>query len=103
VTDEARLVRLDAETGEVVWTADMPFFVNERPKRRKAIHAHFGPVLAGGRVAVVSSDGLLRLFDPADGRMLATAQIPGGAAAAPALAGGALYVVSRNGQLHAFR
>jgi outer membrane protein assembly factor BamB len=103
VTDEARLVRLDAETGEVVWTADMPFFVNERPKRRKAIHAHFGPVLAGGRVAVVSSDGLLRLFDPADGRMLATAEIPGGAAAAPALAGGALFVVSRNGQLHAFR
>lgn len=103
VNDEAMLVRMDAATGEVIWTADMPYFVNEKPKRRKAIHAHYGPVLAGGRLAVVSSDGLLRLFNPADGALVATADIPGGAASAPALAGGMLLVVGGNGQLHAFR
>lgn len=103
VNDEAMLVRMDAATGEVIWTADMPYFVNEKPKRRKAIHAHYGPVLAGGRLAVVSSDGLLRLFNPADGALVATADIPGGAASAPALAGGMLMVVGGNGQLHAFR
>jgi outer membrane protein assembly factor BamB len=103
VNDEARLVRMDAATGEVVWMADMPNFVNERPKRQKAITPHFGPVLAGGRLVVVSGDGLLRQFNPTDGTMVGTAQIPGGAASAPALAGGALYVVGGNGQLHAFR
>jgi outer membrane protein assembly factor BamB len=103
VNDEARLVRMNAETGEVIWTAPMPYFVNEKPKRHKSIHAHYGPVLAGGRIAVVSSDGLLRLFDPTNGAMVATAEIPGGAASAPALAGGTLYVVGGNGQLHAFR
>ncbi len=103
VNDQGMLVRMDAGSGTVIWQADMPYFVNEKPKRRKAIYAHFGPVLAGGRIVVASSDGVLRVFNPADGRLLATADIPGGAAAAPALAGGVLYVVGRNGQLHAFR
>lgn len=103
VNDEAKLVRMDASSGQVIWTADMPYFVNETPKKRQAITAHYGPVLAGGRIAVVSGDGVLRLFDPTNGKLVHTAQIPGGAAAAPALAGGVLYVVSNNGQLHAFR
>lgn len=103
VNDQARLVRMDATTGEVIWQVEMPYFVNEKPKRRKGIYAHFGPVLAGGRIVVASSDGVLRVFNPTDGTLVATADIPGGAAAAPALAGSTLYVVSSNGQLHAFR
>jgi outer membrane protein assembly factor BamB len=87
----------------VIWSVVMPYFDKEKPKRRKAITAHFGPVLAGGRLVVVSSDGQLRLFNPADGALVGGAEIPGGAATAPALAGGVLYVVGGNGQLHAFR
>jgi outer membrane protein assembly factor BamB len=103
VNDEARLVRLDAATGEVIWSVEMPYFTNDKPKRRKDIFAHYGPVLAGGRVITVSSDGLLRGFDPASGALVHTAEIPGGAASQPAVAGGTLFVVGGNGQLHAFR
>ncbi|MDZ4086408.1 MAG: PQQ-binding-like beta-propeller repeat protein [Tabrizicola sp.] len=103
VNDEAKLVRLDASTGEVIWAVEMPYFTNDKPKRRKGIFAHYGPVLAGGRIMVVSSDGLLRAFDPTDGTLAYTAEIPGGAAAQPAVAGGTMYVVGGNGQLHAFR
>ena len=103
VNDENRLVRLDAATGAQVWAIDMPYFTKEKPKKRKAIVPHFGPVLAGGRLAVVSGDGQLRLFNPVDGALVGGVEIPGGAATAPALAGGTLYVVSGNGQLHAFR
>ena len=46
---------------------------------------------------------LLRAFDPTNGSLTHTAEIPGGAAAQPAVAGGILYVVGGNGQLHAFR
>jgi hypothetical protein len=35
----------------------MPYFTAEKVKKRKGIYAHYGPVLAGGRVMVVSSDG----------------------------------------------
>ncbi|MCU0827357.1 MAG: PQQ-binding-like beta-propeller repeat protein [Tabrizicola sp.] len=103
VNDEAELVRLDAETGEVIWAVPMPYFTNDKIKRRKGIYAHYGPVLAGGRIMVVSSDGLLRAFNPEDGSLTHTAEIPGGAATQPAVAGGTLYVVGGNGQLHAFR
>jgi outer membrane protein assembly factor BamB len=103
VNDEAQLVRLDASTGEVIWAVQMPYFVDEKVKRRKGIYAHFGPVLAGGRVMVASSDGFLRAFDPTDGSLAHTAEIPGGAATQPAVAGGVLFVVGGNGQLHAFR
>ena len=103
VNDEARLVRLDAASGDVIWSVEMPYFVKEKVKKRKAITAHYGPVLAGGRLVVASGDGILRFFNPADGALLSTADIPGGAAAQPALAGGTLYIVSGKGQLHAFR
>lgn len=103
VSDQAELVRLDAATGEVIWAVPMPYFTNDRIKRRKGIYAHYGPVLAGGRVMVVSSDGILRAFDPVSGGLTHTAEIPGGAATQPAVAGGTLYVVGGNGQLHAFR
>lgn len=103
VNDEARLVRLDAETGAAIWSVEMPYFTTDKAKKRKGIYAHYGPVLAGGRIVVVSSDGLLRTFDPTDGTLTHTAEIPGGAASQPAVAGGTLYVVGGNGQLHAFR
>lgn len=103
VNDEAQLVRLDASTGDVVWASDLTYYDKDKPKRRKGISAHYGPVLAGGRVVVASSDGLLRSFDATDGSLTSSTEIPGGAAAQPALAGGALYVVGGNGQLHAFR
>ena len=103
VTDQGRLVRLDAGTGVPVWAVDMPNYVTPNPNRRSRIYANFGPVLAGGRLAVASGDGNLRLFDPASGTLTASVAIQGGAASAPALSGGALYVVSNKGQLLAFR
>jgi outer membrane protein assembly factor BamB len=103
VNDEARLVRLNANTGEVIWAQTMPYFEAERPRRLKAITAHYGPVLAGGRLVVASGDGTLRLFDAASGTITGQADIPGGAASAPALVGGMLLVMGGGGQLHAFR
>lgn len=103
VNDQARLVRLDGATGAVIWAIEMPYFENQRPKRQKAITAHYGPVLAGGRIVVASGDGALRLFDPASGAIVGQGDIPGGAASSPALVGGMLLVMGQNGQLHAFR
>ncbi|MFD1808824.1 PQQ-binding-like beta-propeller repeat protein [Gemmobacter lanyuensis] len=89
MNDQAQLVRLDAASGAVIWRADMPYFDTAKAKKQKSITAHYGPVLAGGRIAVASGDGLLRFFSPLDGAMVATAPIPGGAATQPALAGNA--------------
>ena len=103
VNDEARLVRMDAANGDVIWSVEMPYFEAEKIKKRRAITAHYGPVLAGGRLWVASSDGKLSGFSPTDGAMTYQTTIPGGAASQPAVAGGVLYVITGKGQLVAFR
>ena len=103
VSDQNDLVRLDAATGETIWEIALPLFVDARPRRREGIFAHYGPLLAGGRLIVASSDGQLRFFDPASGAQTGSLALPAGAAAEPVVAGGTLYVVTSDGTLNAFR
>lgn len=103
INDQAQLVRLDAGSGATVWTVPLPEFTDPRVKKQDRVYAHFGPTLAGNRLYVASTDGLLRVFDPVSGGLVGQAEIPGGSATAPVVAGQTLYVVSRNGQLIAYR
>ncbi len=103
VSDTNELLRLNSETGERIWGVELPFFIKERVRRRKAIFAHYGPVLAGGRLIVASNDNRLRFFDPETGAALGTLPLQGGAASNPVVAGGTLYVLNGSGQIVAFR
>ncbi|WP_425090547.1 PQQ-binding-like beta-propeller repeat protein [Tropicimonas sp. S265A] len=103
VSDLNELVRLDSRTGEVVWAVPLPKFVDEKVRRRKSIYAHYGPVLAGGRLWVASNDEVLRGFSPSSGALTAQIELPGGAASAPIVVNQTLYVVSQDGELHAYR
>jgi len=103
VTDELKLARIDASNGDVIWAVDLPRYVKDKPRRRTSVYAHYGPVLAGGRVIVASNDGFLRSFSPEDGSLVHQVEVPGGATTAPVVAGNVLYVVGASGQLFAFR
>jgi outer membrane protein assembly factor BamB len=103
VSDKNELVRLRSEDGSRVWGAKLPFFVKSKPKRQAEVYAHYGPILAGGRLIVASNDGYLRLFDPVSGALVGSIEVPSGATTNPVVAGGVLYVVGASGQLHAFR
>lgn len=103
VTDEANLVRVDASTGGVIWRVPLPYYTDAKVKKQDSIYASYGPILAGGRLFVASSDGVLRVFDPRTGGLVGQGAIPGGAAAAPTVANQTLYVVTRSGQLIAYR
>ncbi|MEL6915851.1 MAG: PQQ-binding-like beta-propeller repeat protein [Pseudomonadota bacterium] len=103
VSDQNELLRLDAATGTRIWGVPLPLFEETRARRQRTVFAHLGPVLAGGRLWLASSDGQLRAFDPASGRQTFATAIPGGAATAPVVAGDALYVVSKRGTLLSYR
>ncbi len=103
ITELNELVRLDADDGSRIWGIPLPNFVKDKPRRQSEVVAHHGPIVAGGRVIIASNDGLLRSFDPTNGSLAGTVEIPGGATTAPVVAGGTLYVVSTKGQLHAYR
>lgn len=103
ISDRNQLIRMRASDGAIVWARDLPGFLKDKPRRRGAIVAHYGPVLAGGRLVVASNDGYLRFFDPASGDPTGRVEVPDGATTGPVIAGGTLYVVSTKGELHAFR
>ncbi|PQO23367.1 quinoprotein [Rhodobacteraceae bacterium WD3A24] len=103
VTDENRLVRLDAATGARVWSVELPNFTDDDFDDRAEIFVHHGPVLAGGRLILISSDGRIRSFDPESGAMLSERNLPAAAATRPIIVDGTLYFVSTDGRLHAFR
>lgn len=103
MSDRNRLIRLDSRTGDFIWAQPLPLHTETRERRRAEIYAHYGPLLAGGRLVVASSDGRIRLFDPASGALNGEIELRGGAAISPIVVGGTLYVVSRDGQLHAYR
>ena len=103
VSDEAQLVRLDAKTGERIWGVPLPYYTKAKTRKRKAIYANLGPVLAGGRLWVASSDGVMRGFNPVDGTLVGQVAIPGGAATRPVVVNGTAYLVSRDGKLLALR
>ncbi|MEM8581242.1 MAG: PQQ-binding-like beta-propeller repeat protein [Pseudomonadota bacterium] len=103
MSDQNELIRLSASTGETVWAVPLPKFTEERVRRRTGVYAHYGPVLAGNRLWVASSDGVLRGFSPSSGALTAQIDLPGGAASAPIVVDRTLYVVSQEGQLLAYR
>jgi outer membrane protein assembly factor BamB len=74
-----------------------------RAERRRGVTAFHGPVLAGGRLIVGSSDNGVLQVDPARARSWGTCPLPSGAASAPVVAGQTLYVVTEDGRLNAFR
>jgi outer membrane protein assembly factor BamB len=103
VADDGQLMRIDTSNGQTIWSTALPHYREKRLKRRQSIHAHYGPVLAGGRLILASSDGLLRGFDPATGAALGAVDLPKGAATSPIVLNGTLYVITADGHLRAFR
>jgi outer membrane protein assembly factor BamB len=98
VNDLGQLLRVDAANGAAIWRVTLP-----RAERRRGVTAFHGPILAGGRLIVASSDNGLLQFDPATGAALGAVPLPSGAASAPVVAGQTLYVVTEDGRLIAFR
>lgn len=103
VSDENEIVRLDAQTGQRIWGTQLPYFTKQRARRYREIYANLGPVLAGGKLWVASSDGIMRGYNPVDGSLVVQTALPGGAATRPVVVNGTAYVVARNGKLLALR
>lgn len=103
ISDRNELLRISAKDGRRIWGTPLPFFTKDKPRRQAEIFAHHGPIIAGGRLIVASNDGLIRFFDPTNGRELGQISMPGGATTNPVVAGGTLYLVTSKGELLAYR
>ncbi|GAB5446173.1 PQQ-like beta-propeller repeat protein [Gymnodinialimonas sp.] len=103
VSDRNELIRLDAGSGARIWGTELPLYVNDRERRRRAVFTHYGPILAGGRLVMASGDGNIRFFSPESGALVGSVAMRQGAAAHPIVVGDTLLVVTEDGRLTAFR
>ena len=101
VTDTAELKRLSAQDGSTLWSVPLPEY--DDPDDRTGAFAYGGPVLAGGRLLLTSSDGALLSFDPATGAAGASVPISSLSGVPPVVADGTVYVVTTAGELVALR
>ena len=101
VSDDAKLLCVNRANGKVRWITQLPAFRNE--KKKAGPIRYRGPVLAGGRLILASSEGTLVNVDPANGGFQSQTNIRASVNLSPIVANQTLYILDENGRLHAFR
>ncbi len=103
ISDKNELVRLKIETGETVWITELPLLYQKRLRLTKKNVQHHGPIIAGNRLLIVSSDGYLRFYDPKTGAQKNKLQMKAGVTTNPIVVNETLYFITQDGRLRAFR
>lgn len=101
VTTDAKLVALSRSDGRVRWATDLPRYLD--PEDKTETINWVGPVLAGGKIWVASSQGELRALSPQDGKTLRSQSLGDAVYISPIVADGTLYLLTDGGSLIAFR
>jgi outer membrane protein assembly factor BamB len=95
------LICLTRADGRVRWSRDLPQWAN--PDKKKDPIFWSGPVLAGDRLIVISSEGEAFSVSPYTGEPLGTADFPDGVYINPIVADKTLYVLTDEADLVAMR
>jgi outer membrane protein assembly factor BamB len=101
VTDDAKVICVYRQNGHIRWINQLPQFV--KPKNKKGEIDYSGPVLAGNRLIVVGSNGVLVNIDPTTGSFQSQTSIGAGVSLPPVVANATLYVFDDKGRLTAYR
>lgn len=101
ITTEAELVCLSRFNGRVHWISQLPLYRNENKRKGKIAWA--GPVLAGGKLYLATSEGQLFTFSPEDGAQLSSIKLGAPAFIPPIVVNRTLYVLDDEAKLSAFR
>ncbi|MEO8722431.1 MAG: PQQ-binding-like beta-propeller repeat protein [Sphingobium sp.] len=101
VTDDAKLLCVARASGKIRWISQLKRWQKEK-KRAGAIRWS-GPVLAGGRLLLVSTGGDLVYANPADGTTQVFRKWGHPMSLRPIVVNNILYVLSDDGRLTAFR
>ena len=101
VTVDAQLVALTRTDGKIRWVRQLNRWRNAKKKSGSIEWA--GPVLAGGRLILVSSRGVMAFVSPQTGEILSQTKLSAPAYLSPVVANNMLYVLTDNGTVTAYR
>ena len=101
VGDDARVFCISGATGKIRWIGQLPRWRNEED--RTGPIRWTGPVLAGGRLLLTSTDGRLAQINPLDGSITSTSEISGPSRQGIVVANGTMYILDDDGRITAWR
>ncbi len=101
VTDQAKLLCISKVSGKVRWISQLPQWGKAKKKDRPI--SWVGPVLAGDRLILGSSRGMLINVSVVDGRIGSTTNIGSALSLQPIVANNTLYLLDDKGRLSAWR
>ena len=101
VTDDGKLLCVARSNGKVRWISQLPAY--RHLKKKAGPISYSGPVLAGGRLILVNSEGALINVDPATGAVQSQTTIKAPVNLSPVVANQTLYILDDEGRLRAFR
>lgn len=101
VADDARLFCISRATGRIRWIGQLPRWRDEED--REGSIRWTGPLLAGGRLILVSTDGRMAQVNPVDGAVQSLTELSGPTRLPPLVANGTLYVMDDSGRITAWR
>jgi outer membrane protein assembly factor BamB len=101
ITDEAKLLCISRLNGHIRWINQLPQF--QKAKSKKGELEYSGPILAGGRLIVTGSTGVVINIDPTTGSFQSQTNVGAPISLPPVVANSTLYIYDDRARLHAFR
>ncbi|MBU0554646.1 MAG: PQQ-binding-like beta-propeller repeat protein [Alphaproteobacteria bacterium] len=101
VTDKSQLLAITRTTGKIRWISDLPAW--RKPKKKTGPIRWRGPVLAGGELILVSTEGAMAFVDPATGNVQQERDLDQSISLPPIVADNMLYVLTDEGRILAYR
>ncbi|WP_407692155.1 outer membrane protein assembly factor BamB family protein [Qipengyuania gaetbuli] len=101
LTDDARLIAIQRGTGKVRWLTQMARYRDEEDKKGPIFWQ--GPVLAGGQLWAVNSEGEIWRISTGEGSATLFTELDADISLPPIVANNTLYVLDDSGTITAFR
>jgi outer membrane protein assembly factor BamB len=102
VTNDNQLLALDRETGKVLWAVALQKLEDPEDRDSRPLFWQ-GPVIAGNRLLMTNSNGMLAEYNPETGTEMRQTEFSDGFYLPPIVAGGRLYLLTDNGRLHVWQ
>jgi len=99
LSNDAEVVCLTRQNGRIKWVLQLPTFEDMEAREDPIYWA--GPVLAGDRLLITGSNGIVLAVSPYTGAVLGRLDLPGRSHLAPVVAGETVYILSDNAELTA--
>ena len=103
VTVDAEILCLSRRDGKVKWIRQLRRYEDPKAKVKKGIITWYGPVLAGDRLLVASTDERVLALSPYTGDLIGQVKLSDKAAQPPVVADGTVYIVTDDARLIALR